>query len=85
MSNYGNLFQIYSNDRFGLNKEKAGSAAVSAASVVGEDASARTPSLFLCHSCHPSVTPDSLRKGCKRPVHRRSGTLSPFNKEKSQG
>jgi len=34
-------------------------------------------------SCHPSVTPDSLEKGCKRPVHRRSVTLSPLNKKKS--
>jgi len=29
-------------------------------------------------ACHPSVTPATLRKGCKRPVHRRSVTLSPF-------
>jgi len=36
------------------------------------------------HSCHPSVTPDALEKGCKRPVHRRSGTLSPLNKKKRQ-
>lgn len=29
-------------------------------------------------ACHPSVTPATLRKGCKRPVHQRSVTLSPF-------
>jgi len=29
-------------------------------------------------ACHPPVTPATLRKGCKRPVHRRSVTLSPF-------
>ena len=35
----------------------------------------------LYDSCHPSVTPDAHEKGCKRPVHRRSGTLAPFNKK----
>ena len=36
----------------------------------------------LRRSCHPSVTPDALEKGCKRPVHRRSVTLSPYDKKK---
>ena len=29
-------------------------------------------------SCHPPVTLVTLKKGCRRPVHRRSVTLSPF-------
>jgi hypothetical protein len=34
--------------------------------------------LLLHDSCHPSVTPDGHEKGCKRPVHRRSGTPAPL-------
>ena len=29
-------------------------------------------------TCHPPVTLVTLKKGCRRPVHRRSVTLSPF-------
>ena len=29
-------------------------------------------------TCHPSVTLVTLQKGCRRPVHRRSVTLTPF-------
>jgi len=42
---------------------------------------AETAALPLRRSCHPSVTPDAREKGCKRPVHRRSGTLAPFNEK----
>ena len=30
------------------------------------------------NSCHPPVTLVTLQKGCKRPVHRHSVTLSPY-------
>ena len=36
-------------------------------------------SLIVCaHSCHPPVTLVTLEKGCRRPVHRHSVTLTPF-------
>jgi hypothetical protein len=35
----------------------------------------------MAESCHPSVTPDALEKGCKRPVHRCSVTLAPLKKK----